>query len=368
MLNWRSALGASLMLLTGTWAGCQSQTPPEGEPEAKSKANAKQVELEGVDTSQLTAREKKDWSKLVSELLAPCSDQPVSLAQCVTEKRSCDACQPAAEFLVRQVTTGKTRSQAEKAFRLRFSPEEVRSIELGNSPSKGPPSARVTVVEWADFECPFCGMAAPIMDEAVQAFPNDVRLVFKHYPLSGHEHSEAAARAAVAAGMQGKFWDMHHQLFTHQQELDDGGLLAHARAVGLDLKKFREDRKSEAAADIVSADRKQGNKMGIQGTPSIYINGRYFDLDLFDLKEDLQDWFKLEIQLTRGHTVAAAPSAGTTPVSATAGLAAPTPSTTPASDRSVPSANGPSAAAPSASAQPAPAAKTATTAAAATGG
>ncbi len=292
-------------------AACQSQTTAKGEQ--PTAVAPKSVELPGVDTSQLTAREKEQWSAYVTELLAPCSDQPVSLAQCVTDKRDCDTCVPAAKFLSNQVTKGKTRSQAEAAYRARFSPDEVKEIDIGDSPSKGASDPVVTIVEWADFECPFCGMASPALGKIVKQYGDKVRIVFKNYPLSSHEHSEEAARAAVAAGMQGKFWQLHDLMFANQQQLDEKGIEGLAKQVGLDLVKFKADQKSEAVADSVAADRKQAEKLGLRGTPMIYINGRYFDLEKFDLAEDLEPWIQLEAELRTGRPATAKVAASSAP-------------------------------------------------------
>lgn len=305
-------VGVGLLNLAGSnLIGCQSQTsqtnnsaerPPQDKP--------KSVDLPGVDTAKLTEREKEQWSVYVSELLAPCSDQPVSIAQCVAEKRSCDSCLPAARFLAKQVTAGKPRSQAEAAFRTRFSPDSVKNIDPGNSPGKGAPDAPVTIVEWADFECPFCAMAYPLLDSMVERYPRQVRLVFKNFPLSMHEHGEPAARAVTAALQQGKFWEMHHSLFQNQKTLDEAGLNKIAKALGLDVKKFDEDRRSEAVADAVAKDKKAGEALGLQGTPAIFINGRTFDLEQFDLAEDLNDWIALEIELRTGKPPLAAKAEG----------------------------------------------------------
>ncbi len=285
-------------LLVGSQAACQSQTTAKGEQPTAVKP--KTIELDGVDTSKLTQRENEQWSTMVSELLAPCSDEPVSVAQCVAEKRSCDTCLPAARFLTGQVTKGKTRSQAEDAFRARFSPDAVKSVEAGDSPAKGATNPAVTIVEWADFECPFCGMASPLLAKTAKKYPEQVQVVFKHYPLSAHEHAENAARAAIAAGKQGKFWEMHDLMFQNQTALDDKGIERLAKQVGLDIAKFKDDLKSEAVADAVNADRKQADKLGLRGTPMLFINGRHFDLETFDLAEDLEPWIELEVELRAG--------------------------------------------------------------------
>jgi protein-disulfide isomerase len=251
-----------------------------------------------VDTSGLTQRELGKWREYVSELLAPCPDQAVSIAQCVTESRACNTCLPAAKFLVERVRRGDARAQVETAYRTRFSHEAVKSIDVDGSPAKGAPKPVVTLVEWADFECPFCAVAAPVLKQLVERYPDQVQLVFKHYPLSAHEHAENAARAAVAAHRQGKFWPLQQALFEAQKSgLDEPSILKLAREVGLDMKGFETDMASESTADSVARDRKQADALGLEGTPMIYINGRHFTLDHFDLRQDLEPWVELEIAL-----------------------------------------------------------------------
>ena len=301
---WRSVGNAvALTLVNLNVATCRSPAA-EGGHDTAPKEEEKIVKLDGVDTSALTPREQREWSTYVSELLAPCSDQPVSLAQCIKESRHCSLCLPAAKFLVKRVTRGETRSKVEAAFRTRFSPDTVKTVEEGNSPSKGAKDAPVVIVEWADFQCPYCGAAAPVIDKVVQEYPESVRLVFKNYPLASHEHSEIAARGAVAAGKQGKFWEMHHKLFESQSTgLDRDVVIRIAKEIGLDEKKFVSDLDSEAVADEVNRDRKQAEKLELRGTPMIYLNGRHFELDQFNLVEDMDDWIQLEVEQRTGKKV-----------------------------------------------------------------
>lgn len=305
------ALLAAGALLGGVACRSPADAPKEPPPPEEERAAASAAPLPGVDTSALTPRELSKWREYVSELLAPCPDQPVSIAQCVTESRACGACLPAAKFLVERVRRGDARAQAEAAFRARFSPEAVKSIDLSGSPAKGAASPVVTLVEWADFECPFCGVAAPVLAALVERYPNEVKVVFKNYPLSAHEHSEGAARAGMAAFRQGKFWQLNQAMFESQKAgLDDSTLLKLARAQGLDMKAFETDRSSEATADAVARDRKQADELGLEGTPMIYINGRHFSLDHFDLRQDLQPWIDLEIALNSSGRPAAATGTG----------------------------------------------------------
>ncbi|HEY4160152.1 MAG TPA: thioredoxin domain-containing protein, partial [Polyangiaceae bacterium] len=216
-----------------------------GSEAAPTHAEAKDVTLKGVDSSDLTGREKADWSRYVSELLAPCADQPVSIAQCVNEGRACRQCVPAAKFLATQVRRGQARAQVEAAYRARFAADQIKNIDLADSPSKGPAGAPVLLVEFADFECPACGAARPILDETYHQFEGQVRFVFKEFPLSIHQYAEKAARAAIAAQKQGKFWEMHAVLFDNQQHLEPSNVEQLAKSIGLDMAKFVQDRDSE---------------------------------------------------------------------------------------------------------------------------
>jgi len=296
MFSWR-LLGALTTAVSINLNVSTCRSPGEnGSGDSPGEAEHKDVKLPGIDTSELTTRERQQWSGHVSELLAPCKDQPVSLAQCVTENRACKACLPAAKFLLTQVRQGRTTGLAEAAYRARFSPDQVKQIDLEGSPTKGPDSAAVTIVEWADFECPACRAAKPMIDEVMQKYPSGVRLVFKHFPLAIHENAEKAARAAVAAQRQGKFWEMHQGLFDKEPPLNPPVLERIAKNVNLDLSVWKADLDSEAVADVVARDRKQGEEVELTGTPTIFINGRRF-VSAGEQQADLLDWVSLELEL-----------------------------------------------------------------------
>jgi protein-disulfide isomerase len=305
---------AGLLALTGSrLTTCRS--PGEGGGDATQPHSEKAVEVKGVDSSALSGRERTEWSDHVSHLLTPCADQPVPLAQCVNEGRSCRACLPAVRFLLQEVQHGRTRSQVETAYRERFLPDQIKNIDLNDTPAKGPAGAPVVIVEFADFECPACGAMRPVLDEVFEHHRDTVRLYYKHFPLPMHPNAEKAARAAVAAMRQGKFWEMHHTLFENQTQLSVENVEKLAQGIGLDLAKFRQDRDSEATADFVAKNRKQGEALSLQGTPSIFINGRRFSGN-GEPKQDLEDWIALELELTSGappKSAPAAPSASAAP-------------------------------------------------------
>jgi protein-disulfide isomerase len=144
--------------------------------------------------------------------------------------------------------------------------------------AEGPVGARVTLVEYGDFECPSCGEAFPLVKAARRAFGDNLRFVFRHFPLrASHPHALAAARAAEAAAEQGRFWQMHDRLFGRQHALTDDDLRRHARKLGLDLERFARTAGSPASEQHVLADLASGNRSGVRGTPSLFINGVRYD-------------------------------------------------------------------------------------------
>lgn len=286
-----SRCAAAFVLLGGS--ACNKPDVGEVKPAA-----TPEVSLKGVDTSTLTPRERREWAGQVSELLAPCPDVPVSIAQCVSENRPCKTCLPAAQLLLKQVQAGKAKKEREEAFHARFDAGKTKTLVTEGSPEMGPPDAVVTIVEWADFECPYCRAFYPVLDELVRRYPTQVRLVYKFYPLGAHPHGEIAARAAAAAQNQGKFWEMHHLLFENQEHLEQSDLEKYAKAINLDLGKFRSDFGSKELGERLERDKKQADELGLDGTPFLFVNGRYVNLTLLAVPpDDMNDWVKLDIEL-----------------------------------------------------------------------
>jgi protein-disulfide isomerase len=149
---------------------------------------------------------------------------------------------------------------------------------------RGPMDAPVTLVEFGDFECPYCGRAEPVIRELLDSFGSGLRYVFRHLPLPDvHDHAELAAHAAEAAGAQGRFWEMHDRLLSHQDELDPPALLAYAKEVGLDVDRFWEDVRTRAFARRIARDVRSADDSGVAGTPTFFVDGRRhngaYDLD-----------------------------------------------------------------------------------------
>ena len=287
------------MLLVGFIALGANTCKKAGGEDPKPPASATaEVSIPGVDTNSLTPRERREWAAQVSELLSPCPEVPVSIAQCVKEKRDCRACTPAAQFLLKQVQAGKAKKDREEAYLGRFDAKKIKTLVTDGSPEKGAPDAVVTIVEWADFECPFCKIVYPLLDSLVERFDGQVKVVYKFFPLESHPHGEIAARAGVAAQNQGKFWEMHHKLFDNQDRLEQADLERYAKEIGLDLAKFRADLAAKETGERIQKDKKQAEQVGLEGTPMIFINGREVDLKaLTNVYDDLEAWVKLDIEL-----------------------------------------------------------------------
>jgi protein-disulfide isomerase/predicted small secreted protein len=148
-----------------------------------------------------------------------------------------------------------------------------RFAVAAEGPSRGPEKAPITIVEFSDFECPYCARGEASIAEVMKAYEGKVRLVYRDYPLPFHGHAQKAAEAAHCAGDQGQYWKMHETLFANQQALAPADLTRHAATIGLDLEKFATCLESGAKAPLVEAGRQAGEAVGVNGTPAFFING-----------------------------------------------------------------------------------------------
>jgi protein-disulfide isomerase len=144
----------------------------------------------------------------------------------------------------------------------------------------GPKDAPIELVEYGDFQCPSCGQAYPVLEMLRENLGKDLRFIYRHFPLTGsHPDAENAARAAEAAGRQGRFWEMHALLFRNQSALDADSLSGYASAIGLDMEQWEGDMGSEAVAAKIAADFQGGLRSGANGTPTFFLNGFRYDGD-----------------------------------------------------------------------------------------
>lgn len=139
---------------------------------------------------------------------------------------------------------------------------------------QGPEDALITIVEWSDFECPFCARNAPVIAHVMKKYSGKVRHVFRHYPMIMHRNAQIAAEAAVAAAAQGKFWQFHAQIFEHFGNATRADLDGYAQASGLDMEKFRAALNDRRYRNVVLAEAAAAEALGVEGTPTLFINGQ----------------------------------------------------------------------------------------------
>lgn len=178
---------------------------------------------------------------------------------------------PAFEAVFATVLAGKPAPSTKRLEAVASGP--AQAIELEHAPAKGPATAPVSIVEFVDFECPFCAKAAPVVRQLLAAYPTQVRYAVKSFPLPFHRESALAHEATLAAGDQGKFWEMHDLIFASQDKLSRADLIAKATQLKLDVARFTKDLDSHRFKSQVDSDRQEGDRLGVDGTPYFFING-----------------------------------------------------------------------------------------------
>ncbi len=181
--------------------------------------------------------------------------------------------------------------------------EDPISIPVSGSPTRGPENARITLVEFSDFECPYCSLAAGEVNAIMSAYPKDVKLIYKQFPLSMHPHAPLAAAASLAANQQGKFWQMHDLLFKNFRKLSRENILTFAKDIGLDMNKFTADLDSPKYQAVIKKDLSDGETAGVYGTPSFFVNGKHYNGPLS--LEALKPILDAELKTAKPHVTAA---------------------------------------------------------------
>ncbi len=272
MRTWAIALALSLTA-TAVWA--QKPAAPKEAPKLPDA-------IGNVDLSGLTPVEKKAVLKLLRE--EDCSCQcGLKTADCIVQDPTCSYSRSLAAIAIKGVKDGKTLLEisklmdaSPKAHRPKVLEDPV-SIPVVGAPSLGPRDARITIVEFSDFECPYCALAVKQVKTLMAAYPKDIRLFYKQFPLSMHPHAQLAAEAALAAQEQGKFWEMHDMMFSNFRKLSRENLLAWAQEIGLDVDKFKAELDSGKFLAAVKKDTSEGDAAGVYGTPAFFINGKLYN-------------------------------------------------------------------------------------------
>lgn len=147
-------------------------------------------------------------------------------------------------------------------------------VSIEGAPVRGPADAPITIVEFSDFQCPFCSRVHPTLERLMSTYPERVRLVFKHNPLPMHPDAPLAHRASIAAAEQGQFWEMHDMIFSNPRDLSRGTLMSYARELNLDVARFTSDIDSSKVSAQLDRDMAESERLGINGTPMFFINGK----------------------------------------------------------------------------------------------
>jgi protein-disulfide isomerase len=154
-------------------------------------------------------------------------------------------------------------------------PSKVYTVKTAGAPTKGPENAPVTIVVFSDFQCPYCARFVPTLKQMEETYQGRIRVVWKHLPLTIHKEAVPAALAAEAARKQGKFWEYHDKLFADQKRLAANDLKQHAKDLQLDMKRFEADMLDANEEKRIKDDVAEAGTLGIEGTPGIFINGRF---------------------------------------------------------------------------------------------
>ncbi len=246
----------------------------------------------GVNIGKLDDFERKVFFRVVNREPSACG-KGHSLLHSAKKDTACRASFYAVRYVAHLVDSGFTDSEIGEKLEKRFRTPRRTGIDLSATPSKGASSGRVTVVEFLDYECPHCKHAQTLLRQLIEEYPSDVKVYFKHFPLSSHTNSRLAAEATVAAAKQGKFWPYSDKIWTNSDNITPALLEKAAKEVGLDVARWRTDKDSELAKTRVQSDRAEGVELGINGTPAIFVNGRKYEdpLELASLK----DWVDEEL-------------------------------------------------------------------------
>jgi len=235
-------------------------------------------EVPGVDLKDLDADEKKLLIEVLDNQFDPCG-KPRSFLDALKDKGSCGKAIPLATFAVGRVQEGLSKRQVVRALLKELKRMTVRhKFTIKGRPSIGPDKAKVTVVEFSDFECPHCKEVSRELKKLIKG--RDVRIVFKQYPLQFHQNALPAAIAVVAAHFQGKFWPLYERLFADQDKLSEKYIQKLAKKVGLDMKRFKVDQAS--ATSMVEDDRTEGELADIEGTPTFFVDGQQVEFEDLD--------------------------------------------------------------------------------------
>jgi protein-disulfide isomerase len=251
------------------WAGIEDAIDQRLLEEAAQARGISVKALKAEKIESLLREPSEDKLRIIYDLNKTSIGVPYTIAEPFLRKR---LKQEQREEL-QAVLLGSLREEASINYKIPVPDLPRVKISAGNSPSLGSPNARVTLIEYSDFQCPYCNRARLVLEELRSLYPDDLRIVFRDFPLKQHPRAQQAAQAAQCAHKQGKFWDYHNLLFAHPNALEDRDLKEYARQLQLSTKRFSTCLSTGETAKIVEENRISGQRYGVNGTPAIYING-----------------------------------------------------------------------------------------------
>lgn len=250
---------------------------------------------QGVDVSKLDEGEKKIFFRVANKVASACG-KAHSLIYSAKNDPGCKRSIFALRYAAKLARDGFLESEITEALEKRYLQKAVK-IDVSDAPMKGDPKAPITLVEFADFECPHCRHLQPVLDRLLEEYKGQIKVYYKHFPLRSHQNAEPAAIASVAAQRQGKFWALTTKFWKNQDALAQADLEKYAQETGLDMKKWKEDLGAAATKQRVDKDRAEGDRLNISGTPTVYVNGR----EVTDAKEyeTLKAWIDEELEANK---------------------------------------------------------------------
>lgn len=240
------------------------------------------TDLPGVDWKGLPAAKKQSALRFMQAEGCTCGCG-MKLAECRVKDPSCAVSRKLTAVVVKETANGKNdaaiRAELE---RVAGEPppvlDDAVTIQTAGDPVLGPATARMTIVEFSDFQCPYCAKAIPEVKEVMRQLPKDVKLVFKQFPLESHSEAAFAAEVALAAQAQGKFWEMHDMIYAaFPKPLTKDRIMLFAKGLKLDMARFSADLASHKYQARVQAEEKEGEAAGVGGTPTFFLNGKKYN-------------------------------------------------------------------------------------------
>jgi protein-disulfide isomerase len=281
---------------------------------AESKPAADVSEVKEIDFNGLTDAQKKMALRVMNGNACNCGCS-MTVAGCRRDmKNSCRRSLIFARTVVDAIREGKDEAAVDKALKAKSAtfvearvPEDdgqVFSIDVTNSPVRGPKTAPVRIIEFSDFQCPYCAELKKTLDQVLKAFPKDVQLIYKQYPLNIHPFARQAATASLVAHGQGKFWEMHDRLFQNFSSINDENIRVWAKEAGLNMAEYDKALQAGRFEPIIQKDMADGAAAKVLGTPTVFVNGkRIHDRTFEGFKKAIQE------ELAAGKTASAAPAA-----------------------------------------------------------